>query len=430
MKVTPATSLKGTINLPADKSISHRAALFAAIAEGTTVIDNYATGEDCAATLRCIDALGAKVERDGSRVTVTGRGRGGLIDPVQPLDCGNSGTTMRLISGILAGQPFTSTLIGDDSLQSRPMRRIMQPLGEMGVAIESNDGKAPLTIHGHRPLTAIHYDMPLSSAQVKSCVLLAGLFADGKTRVTEYVATRDHTERLLAWFGVYVLERTEGAGTTISLNGPATLTARDIVVPGDISSAAFFLVGAACLPGSDLTMPNVGLNPTRRAIVDLLSGLGADIEITHEQNNCHEPSGTIRVRGGMRPAEHTITVSGEKAARMMDEIPILAILGTQLGHGLEVRDAAELRVKESDRVATVVANLRQMGARVDEYDDGFRVHCSPLHGADVDSHLDHRIAMAFSIASLLADGETSVKNAECAAVSFPRFSETLREIVQ
>jgi 3-phosphoshikimate 1-carboxyvinyltransferase len=430
MQVGPAKSLKGTVNLPADKSISHRAALLAAIAEGTTVIDNYAASEDCAATLRCIEALGAKVERDGSRVTVTGRGINGLAEPSQPLDCGNSGTTMRLISGILAGQPFTSVLVGDASLQGRPMRRIMEPLGAMGVAIDSTDGKAPLTIHGQRPLKAIHYDMPLSSAQVKSCVLLAGVFTDGETSVTEYVSTRDHTERMLARFGVPVLERQGNGGTILTVNGPAALTARNIVVPRDVSSAAFFLVAAACLPGSDLTMPNVGLNPTRRAIVDLLLGLGAVIEIADEQNNCNEPSGSILVRGGLRQPERTVLIHGEKTARLIDEIPIIAVLGTQLEHGLEVRDASELRVKESDRIATVVENFRKMGATVDEYDDGFRVHPSDLKGAEIDSHGDHRIAMAFGVAALLADGETTINGAECAAVSFPRFFETLREVSQ
>ena len=430
MKIGPATALKGTVNLPADKSISHRAALLAAIAQGTAVIDNYAASEDCAATLRCIEQLGAKVERDGSRVRVAGCGRQGLSATTSPLDCGNSGTTMRLISGILAGQPFESTLVGDESLQTRPMRRVIQPLGEMGVAIESEDGKPPLTIHGRRSLKAIHYDMPLSSAQVKSCVLLAGLFGEGQTSITEYVNTRDHTERMLAWFDVPVLERQEGAGTTVTVTGPATFTARDVVVPGDVSAAAFFLVGAASLPGSNLTLPNVGLNPTRRAIVDLLLGLGADIEITEEQNNCNEPSGAILVRTGIRQPERTVTIRGEKTARLIDEIPILAVLGTQLDHGLEVRDARELRVKESDRIAVVVENLSKMGANVEEYEDGFLVSRSELRGAEVDSHGDHRIAMAFGIAALLAEGESTIRNAECAAVSFPGFFEALSEVAQ
>lgn len=430
MKLGPAKALRGIVNLPGDKSISHRSALLAALAEGTTIIDNYAASDDCQTTLRCIEALGVEIEREGSRVTVNGRGRQRLAEPTQPLDCGNSGTTIRLISGVLAGQPFRSTLTGDESLQSRPMRRIIQPLGEMGVAIESRDGKAPLTIPGRRPLNPIHYDMRLSSAQVKSCILLAGLFADGETSVTEYVASRDHTERMLAWFGVPVLERSEGGDTVISVNGPATLTARDIVIPGDVSAAAFLLVGAACFPGSDLTMPNVGLNPTRRAIVDLLLGLGADIEISDQHNDCNEPSGTVRVRGGLQPAERTVTIRGEKAARLMDEIPILAVLGTQLEHGLEVRDARELRIKESDRISTVVSNLRSMGAQIEEYDDGFLVSRSRLVGAEIETHGDHRIAMAFGMASLLAQGETTILNAECAAVSFPGFFETLREVSQ
>jgi len=244
------------------------------------------------------------------------------------------------------------------------------------------------------------------------------------------VNTRDHTERTLAWFGVPVLERQADAGTLISVNGPATLTAHDIVVPGDISAAAFFLVGAACLPGSDVTLPNVGLNPTRRAIVDLLLGLEVDIEITDERNNCNEPSGTIRVRGGLRTQERTVIVPGEKTARLIDEIPILAVLGTQLKHGLEVRDAAELRVKESDRIATVVECLTRMGAAVAEYEDGFHVRRSELKGAKIDSHGDHRIAMAFAVAAVLADGETTINDAECAAVSFPRFFEMLREVAQ
>jgi len=429
MILSSVTALNGTIHLPADKSISHRASLLAAIADGTTEIRNYSGSEDCLATLRCVEQLGAKVERDGSTIKVTGSGASGLKPPSTPLDCGNSGTTIRLISGILAGQPFVSTLVGDESLQSRPMRRIMQPLGEMGVAIESTDGKAPLTIHGHRPLNAFSYDMPLSSAQVKSCVLLAGLFAEGETSVTEHVATRDHTERMLAWFGVPVLERSaDNGGTQLTVHGPATLKARDLAVPNDVSAAAFFLVAAACLPGSDLTLPNVGLNPTRRAIVDLLIGLGVDIFVADERNECNEPSGTLRVRGGIRGLERTVQIRGEKTARLVDEIPILAVLGTQLEHGLEVRDASELRVKESDRIATVVENLKKMGAEVEEYEDGFRVQRSELHGAEIDPHGDHRIAMAFSIASLLATGESRINDPECAAVSFPRFFDVLDEV--
>jgi len=429
MIVRSAKALNGRVNLPADKSISHRAAMLAAIADGTTVIHNYAGSEDCMATLRCIEQLGARIHKEATSVTVTGCGTRGLTAPAGPLDCGNSGTTMRLISGILAGQPFISTLVGDRSLQSRPMRRILEPLGEMGVAVGSNDGRAPLTIHGRSPLHAIQYGMPISSAQVKSCVLLAGLYANGETSVIEYVATRDHTERMLAWFRVPVLERNlENGGLNISLNGPARLRARDLVIPNDISAAAFMLVAAACLPGSDLSLPNVGLNPTRRAIVDLLIGLGVGIFVSDEQDQCNEPSGTLRVAGGIRGVGRTVLIRGEKTARLVDEIPILAVLGTQLEHGLEVRDAAELRVKESDRIATVVENLRRMRADVEEYEDGFRVGPSQLQGAEIDPHGDHRIAMAFGIAALLADGESQINDPECTAVSFPGFFDVLGEV--
>jgi 3-phosphoshikimate 1-carboxyvinyltransferase len=428
MNLGPANSLNGTVHLPADKSISHRAALLAAIAEGETVIKNYAASDDCASTLGCVEALGAKVERDGSTVKITGRGRDGLTEPAKPLDCGNSGTTMRLLAGILAGQSFTSTMTGDASLQGRPMKRIIEPLTMMGTRIDSTDGHAPLTIHGGRPLQAISYDMPLSSAQVKSCVLLAGLFADGETSVTEYVTTRDHTERMLAWFGVDVLERTGDSGTILSLHGPATLTARDLTVPGDVSAAAFFLVAAACLEGSDLTMPNVGLNPTRRAIVDLLLGLGVDIEVTDEQNNCNEPSGTLRIRGGLRQPERTVVIRGERTAALIDEIPILAVLGTQLEYGIEVRDAAELRVKESDRIATVTDNLGSMGAFIHEFEDGFRVDWSILTPTEIRTRGDHRIAMAMAVADLIARGGSTWDDAECAAVSFPGYFDVLRSV--
>jgi 3-phosphoshikimate 1-carboxyvinyltransferase len=430
MKLHPASALKGVVTLPADKSVSHRAAMLAAIAEGTTAIDNYAASEDCSATLRCVEQLGADVERDGLRMTIKGVGRRGLSAPIQPLDCGNSGTTMRLMAGILAGQDFVSTLTGDDSLQSRPMRRVIEPLGEMGVRIESHDGRPPLTIYGRRPLTAIDYKMPLSSAQVKSCVLLAGLFADGETSVTEYVPTRDHTERMLAWFGVHVLERQGEGGTILTVRGPATLTAKDLTVPNDVSAAAFFLVGAACLPDSDLKLPNVGLNPTRRAIVDLLLGLGVEIEISDEAQHCNEPSGTLRVRGGIHPPPRPLAIRGERTAALIDEIPIVAVLGTRLDGGIEVRDAAELRVKESDRIAVTVENLRRMGGVVEEFDDGFRVRKSELRGAEIDSRGDHRMAMAFAIAALMADGETTIDNAECASVSFPHFFERLAEVTE
>ncbi|MBV9214737.1 MAG: 3-phosphoshikimate 1-carboxyvinyltransferase, partial [Acidobacteria bacterium] len=407
----PAKSIKGEVSVPGDKSISHRAVMLGSIAEGITRIENFAGSDDCNSTITCMQAMGVEIDVDDTNVVVHGVGPNGLEPPTAPLDCGNSGTTMRLLAGILAGQEFESVVTGDESLQSRPMRRIIEPLAQMGVAIDSADGRAPITIRGRPPLTPIHYEMPVSSAQVKSCVLLAGLFADGETSVSEFVSTRDHTERMLAWFGVNVLERSEDARTTISLQGPAKLNARDIVVPGDVSSAAFLLVGAACLPGSTLTLHSVGLNPTRRAIIDLLLGLGSDLKVIDEQNNCNEPSGTIIIGGGLPAPARTVVIRGEKTARLIDEIPILAVLGTQLEHGLEVRDAGELRVKESDRISSVVTNLKSMGAEVTEFDDGFAVKTSKLAGATIDSFGDHRVAMAFAVAVLLAEGESEIVDA-------------------
>lgn len=400
--------------------------MFAAIADGTTVIENFATSVDCASTLECLTALGVRSKRLGNRVTVEGVGKTGLRSSDGPLDCGNSGTTMRLIAGILAGQELESVLTGDESLQSRPMKRIIGPLGLMGTIIHSHEGKAPLTIVGKNPLTAIEYQPPVASAQIKSCVLLAGLNASGMTTVIEPVQTRDHTERMLRWFGVDVIL----SGSRISVSGDSRLTARDLIVPSDISSAAFFMVAAACLPGSDLTMPNVGLNPSRRAVLDVMQILGANIEITDSVENCNEPVATIRVTGGITNDGSPNVLRGEIIANLIDEVPILAVLGTQLDGGIEIRDAAELRVKESDRISAVVDNLKRMGANVTEFPDGLRVERSDLKGAEIDSRHDHRIAMAFAIAALFADGETTINGASAADVSFPGFFETLRSVVR
>lgn len=430
MKVNRATSITGTVRLPGDKSISHRSAMFAAIAEGTTRIENFATSADCASTIECFRELGVQIARDGNTVTVAGVGKNGLIAPTQPLDCGNSGTTMRLISGILAGQDFESTLIGDDSLQSRPMKRVIAPLGLMGSVIHSHEGKAPLTINGKNPLTAIEYQPPVASAQIKSCLLLAGLNADGVTTVIEPVQTRDHTERMLEWFGVDVpIERGEN-GARISVSGDAKLIARDLIVPSDISSAAFFMVAAACLEGSDIVMPNVGLNPSRRAVLDVMIGLGANIELSESRETCNEPVAEIRVKGGIGVPTIPNVLRGDIIANLIDEVPVLAVLGTQLEGGIEIRDASELRVKESDRIASVVENLRRMGATVTEFPDGMLVEKSDLKGAEIDSHHDHRISMAFAIAGLFAEGETTIHGAEAADVSFPGFFETLASVVR
>ena len=425
-KVTRAISLNGTVSLPGDKSISHRAAMLASIADGTTQIENYAASADCASTLGCVEALGVEVVRHGSSVTIRGRGKYGLSAPVRDLDCGNSGTTMRLLSGILAGQSFSSTLIGDESLQKRPMKRVIEPLSLMGADISSTDGRAPLVITGHQPLVAIDYQPPVASAQIKSCVLLAGLFAEGVTSVFEPVPTRDHTEQTLRWLGVEV--RAENG--RISLSGDSLLTARDIIVPGDVSAAAFFAVAASCLAGSTITMPRVGVNRSRRAILNVLQNLGANVEVSTISKVCNESVADIRVTGGIGPGSHrgTPIIRGETIANLIDEIPILAVFGTQLESGIEIREAAELRVKESDRIAAVVENLRRMGAEVTEFDDGMRIERSKLHGAVIDSYGDHRIAMAFAVAGLFADGETEITDADCAAVSFPGFFEMLEAV--
>ncbi|HVF48060.1 MAG TPA: 3-phosphoshikimate 1-carboxyvinyltransferase [Pyrinomonadaceae bacterium] len=427
MKIRPARSLHGAIALPGDKSISHRVAMIAAMANGDTTIDNFATSADCTSTLSCLAALGVPLRRGENRVVVHGVGKRGFTAPAAPLDCGNSGTTMRLLAGILAGQSFESTLTGDESLLARPMRRIIGPLGEMGAITTSNEGKPPLTITGQNPLRSIDYTLPVASAQVKSCVLLAGLNADGETRVIEPTETRDHTERMLRWFGVNVRTRRTENGRRVTVAGTASLTARDVAVPADISSAAFFMAGAACLPGSDITMPGVGINPSRRGVLDVLRDLGANIEVSGAAEQCGEPVATLRIRGGLRKKQFLSPpiLRGDIIANLIDEIPVLAVLGTQLSAGLVFRDAEELRFKETDRIAATAENLRRMGAEVTEFPDGLAVGPADLRGASIDSFGDHRIAMAFAMAGLLADGETEMTGADCADVSFPGFFEAL-----
>jgi 3-phosphoshikimate 1-carboxyvinyltransferase len=428
MKIQPATNLRGTINLPGDKSISHRAALFSAMANGETRIENFATSADCASTLSCLEQLGVEIRRENSTVFVKGVGKKDFQRPENPLDCGNSGTTMRLLSGILAGQNFDSTLIGDESLSLRPMKRVIEPLSQMNARIESTENHAPLKIFGKNPLKAISFEPKVASAQVKSCVILAGLNSDGKTSVLEKMTTRDHTERMLRWFGVDV----EISGDLITVSGDAELTARDLLVPSDVSSAAFFLVAAACLKGSEILLPNIGLNPSRYAVVEVLSSFGAEIEVLNEKEIGNEPIGDLLVRGNgnLQSKLFSNILRGEIIANLIDEIPILAVFGTQIEGGLEIREASELRVKESDRIKSVVENLQKMGAEIEEFEDGFRVGKSNLKGASVDSFGDHRIAMAFAVAALFAEGETEITNAECAAVSFPAFFETLNLVAK
>jgi 3-phosphoshikimate 1-carboxyvinyltransferase len=438
--IQPARRIHGQLTVPGDKSISHRAAMLAALAEGESRVMNFSTSADCRATLSCLQQLGVELERNGASVVIHGVGAKGLRQSSEPLDCGNSGTTMRLLSGILAGQSFTSKLTGDESLRSRPMQRIIEPLEMMGAQVSSHHGRPPIEIQGASELQAIDYELLIASAQVKSCILLAGLNAKGKTTVIENDVTRDHTERLLRWFGVPIetgKAPREGENAHFaSLNGPAQLLARDVSVPGDISSAAYFIAAAALLPGSSLEINEVGTNPTRVLFLKQLRALGLDVEIADAREECHEPVGRVRVRGvnGPRPSgdsQTPFTVQASLIPQLIDELPLLAVVGSQIQGGIEIRQAKELRVKESDRIATTVQSLRAMGAEVEEFDDGLRVSGpARLQGARIDTRGDHRIAMAFTVAGLLAGGETEIAEAECVAVSFPEFFDLLDGVVE
>ncbi|HEY0406711.1 MAG TPA: 3-phosphoshikimate 1-carboxyvinyltransferase [Pyrinomonadaceae bacterium] len=441
MKIYPARRIRGRLALPGDKSISHRAAMLAALADGRTQVTNFSTAADCASTLNCLRQLGVSIAREGASVTVNGVGARGLRASSAPLDCGNSGSTMRLLAGVLAGQDFVSELTGDASLRSRPMRRIIEPLERMGARIAADEGRAPLRISGRQPLSPIRYEMAVASAQVKSCILLAGLNAEGRTEVFEETGvTRDHTERMLRWFGVPVEareERRDGlSASLIAIDGPLRFKARDVAVPGDISSATFFIAAAALLPGSELSLEAVGLNPTRSQILSTLQAFGLDARATNLREHSNEPIGDIRVGGneGVRAAAGGADANilrGPVIARLIDELPALCVVGTQLPGGLEIREAAELRHKESDRIRAMVGNLRAMGARVEEFEDGLRVAGGArLRGARLEAHNDHRIAMACAVAALLAEGESEIAGAECASVSFPEFFQLLEAVVE
>lgn len=441
IRIEPARRVKGTLRLPGDKSISHRAALFAALSRGTSRITNFASSRDCAATLRCLRRLGVPVEHDAGGVRIEGGGK--WRAPAAPLDCENSGTTMRLLAGLLAWQDFESVLTGDDSLRSRPMRRVIEPLTRMGARVEAQESRAPLRIRPNSNLDAITYDMPVASAQVKSCVLLAGLGAKGRTSIVERTETRDHTERLLRFFGADVdNQQHEGDSSArlISIDGAAArvrLRARDLSVPGDISSAAFFIAAATMLPGSELTIEAVGLNPTRTEFPLTLRKLGANVEVAspdEANSDAIEPQGTIIVRGveGLRASSDAArTLGGVQVARLIDELPMLAVLATQTEGGLVVRDAGELRVKETDRISATLDNLRRMGADVEEHPTGFRVGGrTTLRGAAIESYGDHRIAMAFAVAALTAEGASEIRGSDAVGVSFPEFFDALEAIVE
>ncbi len=419
--VSPAKTIDGIVTLPGDKSISHRYAMLGAIAEGASTITNFSTGADCQSTLGAMAALGARVERRNGTVIVQG---GALSQPSADLDAGNSGSTIRMLSGILAAQPFTTRIGGDDSLSRRPMERIIQPLTDMGASIEARDRRfPPLVIHG-RPLHSIDYTLPVPSAQVKSCVLLAGLFAQGDTVVHEPVRTRDHTEIALKEFGAEV----ETHQRVIRLSAGARLTGRELTVPGDLSSAAFFMVAALLMKEANLVIHGVGLNPTRSALLDFLVSMGASIKVIDVHQTGGELVGDLRIRASKISGG---VIEGALTAALIDEIPALAVLGAASDGGLTVRDASELRVKETDRIATLESNFHRMGVKIDTAPDGFHVPGRQhFHAAETDSGGDHRIVMAFAVAALAADGVCAIEGAEAAAVSFPEFFSTLREIAR
>jgi 3-phosphoshikimate 1-carboxyvinyltransferase len=426
MKLEPARHITGELRLPGDKSISHRVALIAALGEVSSEISNFSTAADCASTLSCLHELGISIEQKQDKVVFAGGQE--LSAPRGPLDCGNSGSTLRMLAGVLAGHDLTAELIGDASLSSRPMRRIIEPLEMMGAKIESNDGKAPLKVHGSSRLNPITYKLPVASAQVKSAILFAGLSATGRTTVIETLPTRDHTERLFNGFSIPV---TVNADHSVTLWAQGRFLGGSMTIPGDISSAAYFVAAAMLLHDSQLTIEGVGLNPTRATFLSVLTSWGADISTVDMQTERNEPYGTINVRGGLNGTAADRTLSGAMIPSLIDELPLLAVVGSQIEGGIEIRDAAELRHKESDRLAASAANLRAMGADVEEFDDGLAVSGpTQLHGASIESHGDHRIAMAFSVAALIAEGETEITDAECVAVSFPEFFTLLESVAQ
>ena len=422
--VRPARSLRGRLEVPGDKSIAHRYALFAALAHGPSLLHNFAPGADCRPTLNCLRRLGVSIEEGpAGTVSLLGRGLGQLRSPAGPLDAGNSGTTMRLLSGVLAGHPFSSTLVGDASLSRRPMRRVIDPLERMGARLEAVDGHPPLTVHGAR-LNGIAYQSPTPSAQVKSAVLLAGLHAEGVTSVTETASTRDHTERALTAFG----GASAVEGLTVSVAGGQQLVGRTLTVPGDFSSAAFWLVAAAALPGSRVEIEAVGLNPTRSALLGVLRRFGARVHVETAADENGEPRGTVLVEGDRAEA---IVITPEEVPGLIDELPAIAALAAHGGE-VTVRGAGELRVKESDRISALVAGFRALGIDADERDDGFVIRGRSGErpkGGVADARGDHRMAMAFAIAALAAEGPSTIDGAEAVDISYPGFFETLERLV-
>ena len=424
MAITKAKSIKGEITIPGDKSISHRGVMFGAISEGITELTGFLDGADCRSTIGCFRAMGIDITQEADHVIIHGKGLNGLSQPSNMLDVGNSGTTTRLISGILAGQNFVSSLNGDDSIQKRPMGRIITPLTQMGAYIKSikDNGCAPLEIGGSK-LQAIHYDSPVASAQVKSCVLLAGLYADGTTSVTEPVVSRNHTELMLSGFGADITSK----GLTASIQGHPKLYGQKIAVPGDISSAAYFIVAGLICDNADLLIKNVNTNPTRAGIIKVAQAMGGNIELLNERIISGEPVADIHVTTSHL---HGCEVSGDIIPTLIDELPVIAVMAACADGTTTIKDAAELKVKESDRIATVTENLKNMGCDITPTNDGMIIKGgSPLHGTTVNTYLDHRIAMSFAIAGLVADGETTFDNEACCSISYPDFFKTIGAIV-
>lgn len=423
MAITKVKSLKGEISVPGDKSISHRGVMFGAISKGTTELTGFLDGADCRSTISCFKAMGIDINQNGDHVVIHGKGLHGLKAPSSMLDVGNSGTTTRLISGILAGQPFISSLNGDESIQRRPMGRIITPLSEMGAYIKSlkDNGCAPLEIGG-QPLHSIHYNSPVASAQVKSCVLLAGLCADGITSVTEPVISRNHTELMLSGFGANI----KSEGLTATIVGNPSLNGQKIAVPGDISSAAYFIVAGLICENADLLIKNVNTNPTRAGIIKVAQAMGGNIELLNERIVSGEPVADIHVSTSNL---HGCEVKGDIIPALIDEIPVIAVMAACAEGQTIIKDAAELKVKESNRIATVTENLANMGCDIIPTDDGMIINGGkPLHGTNIKTYLDHRIAMSFAIAGLVADGETTFDNEACCQISYPDFFETIKKL--
>lgn len=421
--IKPSGKLRGEITVPGDKSISHRSVMLGSIAKGDTRISGFLTGEDCLSTIDCFKKLGIDIEVNGTDVTVHGKGLKGLSAPAETLDVGNSGTTLRLMSGILSAQPFTARLTGDSSIQKRPMGRVASPLGLMGAKITSENEKmtAPLTIEGQK-LHGIDYTLPVASAQVKSALILAGLYADGETRITEPEATRDHTEIMLNYLGADIRKE----GDTIVVRPAAELTGKDITVPGDISSAAYFIAAALISKDSEVLIKNVGVNPTRTGIITAFKAMGGNIELTNERTVCGEPVADILVRSSRL---HGVVIKGAIIPKLIDEIPVIAAAACYASGETVIADAAELRVKESDRIKTMAAELGRMGATVIQTDDGMIILGGiPLHGAVCESYNDHRVAMSVAVAALGAKGETQIKDCGCVDISFPGYFDALMSL--